>query len=226
MIKRFKHGAKAVLHPDSNLYNGLAWTYGWLWNKPTVQRAARMRAFKDSRFDESELWMASACPSSLLTAIIERWHPRSFLDVGCGTGKTLEFIVSRGIESVGLEGSEAALAVSPIKPLIRCTNLNEALDLGRKFDVVWSYEVAEHIHPCYTRVFLDTLIRHGDRIVMSAAQPGQGGAGHFNEQPLSYWIEKMDRRGFRHDQEFSAHLHTMPEDHSPNIMVFVRRALT
>jgi hypothetical protein len=92
-------------------------------------------------------------------------------------------VAAKGIETLGLEGSVKALAASPVPELIRLTNLNYAVDLGRRFDLVWSYEVAEHIHSAYTDVFLDTLTKHGDTIAMSAAKPGQHGYGHFNEQP-------------------------------------------
>jgi hypothetical protein len=51
---------------------------------------------------------------------------------------------------------------------------------------VWSYEVAEHIHPKYTDAFLYKLTSHGPVVVLSAAQPGQGGCDYFNEQPLHY----------------------------------------
>jgi len=158
----------------------------------------------------------------LWEAVIERWRPRSFLDVGCGTGKTLEYVASKGIDCLGLEGSRAAIAASPVKQLIRLSNLNRPVDLGRKFEIVWSYEVAEHIHPLYTDTFLATLTRHGDLIVMSAAQPGQGGAGHFNEQPPSYWIQKMRQRGYSYDAEFSEFLHSLPAEYSRNMMVFAR----
>jgi hypothetical protein len=107
--------------------------------------------------------------------------------------------------------------------LIRLCNLNYPLDLGRKFDLVWSYEVAEHIHAVYTDVFLDTLTKHGDTIAMSAAKPGQGGAGHFNEQLSGYWIERLEKRGYRHIDEFVAYLHNLPDPHSRNMMVFERR---
>jgi SAM-dependent methyltransferase len=221
MDQGIKKRVKAALHPDSLLYNSLAWIYGWIARKPSVQRAAYMRAFKTSVFNESELWMASSQPVHLLDAAIEAWRPRSFLDVGCGIGKTLEYVARKGIDCIGIEGSTAAVAASPVKQLIRLTNLNRPVHLGRKFDMVWSFEVAEHIHPSHTDTFLATLIRHGDLIVMSAAQPGQGGAGHFNEQPSSFWIRKMLERGYSYDSEFSEFLHCLPDVYSGNMMVFL-----
>jgi SAM-dependent methyltransferase len=225
MLGTLKSKIKEVLDADSALYNTLAWLYGWAARKPGVRRAAWMRAFKDSRFNEDELWMASLLPQHLLDAVLSRYHPASVLDVGCGTGRSLQYMAAKGLECYGLEGSRAALAASPVPEMIRLVNLNHAVDLGRRFDLVWSYEVAEHIHAAYTETFLDTLARHADRIVLSAAQPGQGGAGHFNEQPAAYWIAHMSRRGYSYDSKFSDYLHTLPEKHSRNLMVFYRSEL-
>lgn len=222
MLEWLKRTVKSRLRRDSLAYNGLLWIYGWMTGVRDLRRAARMWAFRDSRFDESDLSMASSCPEHLLDAVIARWRPVSFLDVGCGIGRSVEYMAGKGVDCLGLEGSTAAIKASPVQGLIRAVNLNKPVDLGRKFDLVWSYEVAEHIHPAYTDIFLTTLVHHGDRIAMSAAQPGQGGWGHFNEQPLSYWIEKMRQRGFSYDQEFSEFLHALPDEYSRNMMFFLR----
>jgi hypothetical protein len=44
---------------------------------------------------------------------------------------------------------------------------------------------------------LENLTRHGDRVLFSAAVPGQGGEFHVNEQPLSYWRDRFHALGFR-----------------------------
>lgn len=59
-----------------------------------------------------------------------------------------------------------------------------------------SFEVAEHLRPEKAETFVETLTRHSDLVVMSAAPEGQGGDGHFNEQPPEYWIGLMGGRGF------------------------------
>ncbi len=182
-----------------------------------------MRGFKDSRFKEEEVWMASGCPRNILDAVFDKWKPSSCLDIGCGIGSAMEHLMSKGVECFGIEGSKAAFVASRVKNRIRIANLNRPVELGRKFDLVWSYEVAEHIHPQYTNAFLDTLTHHGDIVVLSAALPGQGGAGHFNEQPRIYWIAKLRDLGFEFDSEFSTHLQTMPDDHARNLMAFVRK---
>ena len=196
--------------------------YGLVSGRPDLRRNARMRLAKDSRFNDDELWMASHCPRDVIDAVIEAFAPRTVLDVGCGVGLAIQYMETRGLECVGLEGSSAAIARSPVSHRIRLADLNRPVDLSRRFDLVWSYEVAEHIHPTFTATFLDTLCRHGDRLVLSAARPGQGGRGHFNEQPKSYWIDLLHRRGFAFDGPRSEALQRLPEEYADNLMVFER----
>jgi 2-polyprenyl-3-methyl-5-hydroxy-6-metoxy-1,4-benzoquinol methylase len=71
------------------------------------------------------------------------------------------------------------------------------LDLDQKFDLVISLEVAEHLPKTAADVFVDSVVRHGDVILFSAAIPFQGGNGHVNEQWPGYWAEKFALRGFK-----------------------------
>jgi hypothetical protein len=68
-------------------------------------------------------------------------------------------------------------------------------DLQGTFDITMCLEVAEHLPKHLARnVLLDTLTRStGQFLIFSAAQPGQEGTGHINLQPLSYWIESIEK---------------------------------
>jgi SAM-dependent methyltransferase len=222
-VSRLKTAVKSRLHPDTLIYNALSWTYGLITSNPNARRDAAMRVRKDSRFSADDLWGASLLPTHLLDAVVERWNPRSVLDIGCGTGQAVKYLVDKDIDCVGIEGSRAAIEASPVSDRIRCLNLNCPVSLGRLFDVVWSYEVAEHIHPKYTEAFLRTLTSHGPVVVMSAARPGQSGVGHFNEQPPHYWIERLERRGFSYLAEVSADLQSLPDYYAQNMMCFACR---
>jgi hypothetical protein len=47
--------------------------------------------------------------------------------------------------------------------------------LDRRFDLVQSLEVAEHITPAASEAFVEDLARHAERFVLfSAAPPGKG----------------------------------------------------
>lgn len=173
-------------------------------------------------YRESELSMSSLSCPRILDKTIELFDPRSVLDIGCGTGVSMSYLIDRGVSAVGIEGSELAISRARHPQHIVKHNLNEEIDLGRKFDVVWSYEVVEHVKPKHVENLVNTFSNHGDVIVMSAAPPGQGGEGHFNEQPPSYWIEKFSARGYRLDETSTKLLRATGDPFCENMLVFRR----
>ena len=222
MLQKVKAAAKNSLNPDGFAYNVLAWIYGALSSKKAIRRHASMRLRRDSRFIEDELRMAECLPDQVFDAVLAWFSPKNLLDVGCGVGLTLQYALNKGLEVCGLEGSKAALESFPVREIIKFANLNKPQFIGRKFDLVWSVEVAEHIHPKYTHYYLDTLVRHGDCVLLSAAPPGQGGTGHFNEQPQSYWIELMRQRGFGLEVAKTQATQSLSDKFAANMMLFLR----
>ncbi|MEO1351592.1 MAG: methyltransferase domain-containing protein [Cyanobacteria bacterium J06635_15] len=123
---------------------------------------------------------------------------KSVLDVGCGRGVWLdEWAKQGGVEILGVDGSyvEPDRLVVPTHAF-RSANLAEPLDLDRRFGLVQSLEVAEHIPEQAADVFVQNLIAHGDRVLFSAAPPGQGGEFHVNEQSYDYWRDKFAQHGY------------------------------
>jgi hypothetical protein len=57
--------------------------------------------------------------------------------------------------------------------------------------------VAEHLDPEAAETLVQSLARHGNQVVFSAAIPRQGGEGHVNEQAPGYWQSLFNARGFR-----------------------------
>jgi SAM-dependent methyltransferase len=125
-------------------------------------------------------------------------RPTSVLDVGCCRGIWLAEWMSRGLNDVyGIDGSyvdvtRLAIPRERFSPM----DLSQAFSLSRRFDLVQALEVAEHLPESAAESFVESLTRHGDVIMFSAAVPGQGGEHHVNEQPLRYWRAKFARRGY------------------------------
>jgi SAM-dependent methyltransferase len=125
---------------------------------------------------------------------------KSVIDVGCGGGAFAAEFQSQGVRSIGLEHSPHGVALAR-KQGVDCRAFdvagpvsNQITDVG---DLVYSFEVAEHVPATLADRFVHFMTRLGPLVVFAAAQPNQGGIGHINEQPLSYWIEKFERQGFR-----------------------------
>jgi SAM-dependent methyltransferase len=183
-----------------------------------------MNLRKDSTFSSKvDLRICSLLPLKVLNLIIEEIKPTSILDVGCGTGASLSFFIQQGIDAKGLENSDYAINNSAVKSHIYKHNLNTPYISDKTYDLVWCFEVIEHIHPKYEVTFLQTLTIHSNRVIISAARPGQGGHGHFNEQEPEYWINKFDKLGFDVDLDFSKKLQTTGESYVENLLYFKKR---
>lgn len=134
----------------------------------------------------------------VLHSLLETISPRSVLDVGCGLGHFSRKFLDQGIEDVlAVDGDylDPELLCIP-KEYFRVADLTKPFDFGRKFDLVVSLEVAEHLPSQCAGQFVKCLIRHGDAVLFSAAFPGQGGQNHLNEQWATWWGKKFESHGY------------------------------
>jgi hypothetical protein len=122
----------------------------------------------------------------------------SVADFGCGPGAWLAAWQRLGVEDIiGCDGpylDRASLQFDA--SLFVAADLATAVRLGRRFDLVQSLEVAEHLPASAATTFVDILVSHAPVVLFSAAPPGQGGEHHVNEQPLEYWRAAFRQRGF------------------------------
>lgn len=122
----------------------------------------------------------------------------SVLDVGCGTGLWLRVCGELGVKDrMGIDGHPAGDGLLEIPPAqYHQLDLARPFDLRRRFDLVISVEVAEHLPRESAQDFVASLCRHGDVILFSAAIPLQGGQHHINEAWQSYWAGLFGGHGF------------------------------
>ena len=134
----------------------------------------------------------------LVPLLVDALHPKSVVDVGCGTGGWLSVFHQFGVDDIlGIDGGHVPGNLLKIpKDKFLPLDLRTRFSLDRKFDLVISLEVAEHLPENSSGAFLDNLVQLGDVIVFSAAVPDQGGEGHLNEQWPEYWFEGFRRRGY------------------------------
>lgn len=184
-----------------------------------------MTALYDDNFHSSHRDVSNWSAQVVIPMIQELVEPKSVLDVGCGIGSWASVWHSRGVDVTGVDGEYVNQDLLEI-PRDRFIphDLAAPLNLGRKFDLVTSFEVAEHLPDTSAESFVQSLIRHSTGvIVFSAAVPKQGGTGHINEQWPSYWARFFENNGYRAYDPFRAkiwHNNQVAWWYRQNILIF------
>jgi hypothetical protein len=139
-----------------------------------------------------------ASARTVAALILDQLEIASLLDVGSGHGAWAAEWLKAGVKDVvAVDGHyvDAAQLAIPVQNFVS-HDLSQPLELNRRFDLVQSLEVAEHLSEEHSGIFLDSLVRHGDVVLFSAAVPHQGGEHHVNEQPPEYWRRRFAARGY------------------------------
>jgi len=183
----------------------------------------------DQQFYESIRDGSTRSAETIVPLIMRILHPKSVLDVGCGQGVWLSQFAHNGVDDIqGVDGDYVSTDELAIRPeQFTALDLERGLDLGRRFDLAMSLEVAEHLGADAADGFVASLVRHSPCVLFSAAIPEQGGTSHVNEQWPSYWIEKFAAHGYR-PWDFRAQLWGNPQiDHwyAQNMLLFVREGV-
>lgn len=132
---------------------------------------------------------------------------KTLLDLGCGKGDYIKYFKSQGCEVTGLDGNPHTPALSD--GLAGVQDISVPFSLGKKFDVVISLEVGEHIPAEYESTLIDNIIKHAkNKIITSWAVPGQGGDGHVNCRTNEYIIDEFEKRGWEYNRLASSILRT------------------
>lgn len=190
----------------------LAWTAQRRRSSVAVVHIARLGATgmatsgamsRSTPFHASSLYedigLSSITSAAVVVPLVISWlGPVSVVDFGSGTGAWLEAFVKAGVKDIrGLEAGAPAPSQLriPVEAVSR-VDLEEPVDLGRRFDLAVSVEVAEHLPAQSGQVLVASLARHSDAVLFSAAVPGQGGTHHINEQWPTYWAEQFAGHGF------------------------------
>ena len=133
--------------------------------------------------------------SAFLTPLLD---VNSILDIGCGRGAWLREWRYAGVKVVHGADGPYVRRESLLIPAedFTAVDLSHKFDLGQRYDLVSSLEVAEHLPRSASEAFVSSLVAHSDLILFSAATPGQGGENHINERPLWYWQDIFAEHGY------------------------------
>lgn len=135
---------------------------------------------------------------AMLPLLTDELAIASVLDVGCGQGAWLSVWNELGVADItGIDGDyvDRGRLVIPSEKFV-AGDLSSPFSLGRRFDVVQSLEVAEHLPTAQSRAFVSSLVAHSDIVLFSAAPRGQGGDHHINEQDYDFWRRLFHECGY------------------------------
>ena len=165
-----------------------------------------MKNLYDRQFYMDQRGTSTTSARILVPTIRKVISPRSVLDVGCGVGTWARVWIESGVDDVvGVDGNYVDKQLLEIPEYLFVSHdLRQPLNLKRKFDLVTCFEVAEHLPADSAAILVESLTRHADVVVFSAAIPGQGGVGHINEQWPSYWARHFADCGFELHDPFRA----------------------
>lgn len=132
--------------------------------------------------------------------------PQSVVDFGCGDGALLQVwrdIGAKVVIGIDPHGPEQwRVQTAEGRPCLGFDAHHFRMDLARpigfeaKVGLACCLEVAEHLPVEAAPTLIDSLTQASDRVLFSAATPGQGGEGHVNDQPPGYWMQMFQQRGF------------------------------
>ncbi len=175
---------------------GERYQIGWLLYNPALMRSYHQLALMD----------APAVVASLCAVFPEakRW-----VDIGAGSGAFAAESRRRGQVIQACEHNWFGRRMARHQG-VDCRPFDLERDpparLDGPFDLGYCFEVAEHVPDRLGQRLVEFATRQAPTVVFTAARPGQGGHGHVNEQPPTYWIDRFDRAGLRHDPHVSARL--------------------
>ncbi len=142
--------------------------------------------------------LAQASAREIVPFLVELLHPKSVVDVGCGTGTWLAVFAEKGVtDAWGLDREwvdRESLEFPPER--FAPADLRRPFSLGRTFDLAVCLEVAENIPADAEDVFLNNLTSLAPVVLFSSAVPFQGGVDPVNNRWPDHWVDSFRRRRY------------------------------
>jgi SAM-dependent methyltransferase len=141
-----------------------------------------------------------------LDYLIKHYNIKSMLDVGCGTGGMVDYARSVGLDALGVDGDPHMAS----EHIVTHDYTKGPYLPEKEYDLIWSVEFVEHVEEKFMLNFLATF-SYSKVVLLSHAQPWQGGKHHFNLKYDDYWIDKMEESNFIIDYEATGYLRVNSE---------------
>jgi ubiquinone/menaquinone biosynthesis C-methylase UbiE len=133
--------------------------------------------------------------------IVDKFAPSSSLDVGCAKGFLVKALTELGVDALGIDPSEYALAEAHPDIIERLAHgVAQSLSIDDKaFDVVTCFDVLEHISEKDVSTVLQELFRVSKQWVIlrivTKVLPDGVDANHATIHDKDWWIEKIKEAG-------------------------------
>lgn len=139
--------------------------------------------------------------SDALLKFIFKFKIKDVIDYGCGPGWYIADMRQEGINAHGIDGNPNLLKQASLFPDVsnNCMILDLSLPYTpmRKYDLLISIEVGEHIPPDREFTFIENICNATNKfMIISWASPLQKGDGHINCRDNQYIINQLEKRGF------------------------------
>lgn len=145
--------------------------------------------------------------------LVEERGVRSVIDVGCGEGQALNYFRDAlGCQAIGVDGVpqndpyivEHDYTTGPLDYALASDQAKDvAAGLNGRFDLAWCCEFIEHVEERYLLNFASSFLL-APLVLLTHAEPGQGGHHHVNCRPAVYWVAVMAGAGFQVEPTLTA----------------------
>ena len=144
----------------------------------------------------------------ITNTLYDLFQPKRLVDLGTGCGVYAHYFSQKEVDVLAIDGVITPAEHSyPVHIKIR--DLTAPIEnVWGDFDMALCLEVAEHIPEDLADAFLSNITHFSDRLILSAAQPNQGGHHHVNEQPKRYWVGKLAQHGFAYNRRETGRIQT------------------
>ena len=150
--------------------------------------------YNGDNYGRNEKWFSFF--GNIADNIVEKIQPKTVLDIGCAYGLLVESLRDRGCEAFGIDVSDYALSRAR-NDIVKYLSVDTILrPLSRKFDLIVTIEVIEHIKEEDCETAVQNMCAAADSVLLATTPDDFDDPTHFNVQPPVYWVKQFAKFGF------------------------------